>query len=78
MKTTIKLTTDREIVIQPSKVTPGHVSVIFENRASAIGQWGVTLTPDQVGALLFALESAADAAEIAQQRTDATAGAAVS
>lgn len=71
MKTTIKLTTDREMVIQPSKFTPGHVSVIFENRASAIGQFGVTLTPDQLGALIFALEQAAEAAEIAQDRATA-------
>jgi hypothetical protein len=68
MKTTIKLNQDREIVIQPSKVTPGMVSVILENRASAIGQWGVTLTMDQVGALLFGLEQAALCAELAQER----------
>ncbi len=68
MKSTIKLNKTREIVIQPSKVNPGHVSLIIENHASAIGQWGVTLTPDQVGALLFALEQAAEAADVAQHR----------
>lgn len=68
MKSTIKLNRDREIVVQPSRVNPGLVSLIIENRASAIGQWGVTLTMDQVGALLFALEQAAEVAEIAQDR----------
>ncbi len=68
MKTTVKINREREIVIQPSKVNPGQVSFIIENRASAIGQWGVSLTMDQVGALLFALEQAALAAELAQER----------
>ena len=54
--------------MQPSKSQPGYVSVIFDNTASAIGQFGVNLTPDQAGALIFAIEQAYDAATLQAQR----------
>lgn len=78
MKSTIKLDRDRAVVVQPSKAADGHVSVIFENERSALGQWGLHLTLDQVGALMFALEQAAEAAQIAQHRTATVAGGVVS
>ena len=68
MKTTVKVSRNISIVIQPSRVDKGLVSVIFENEGSAIGQYGFNLTPDQVGALLFAIECAADAAQTEKER----------
>lgn len=71
MKSTIKLSKTRSVTVQPSKSEPGHVSVIFENTASAIGQFGVNLTPDQAGALIFALEQVCEANELAAERAAA-------
>lgn len=79
MKTTIK-THLADVVVAPNRGVAGYVDLFIYGEKDSTGFVpckSVSLSPDQVGALLFALESAADAAEIAQQRTDAVAGAAV-
>lgn len=70
MKTTIKLTTQKSIVVDTSKV--GKVVLITSPHSEPL-----FLTIDQVGALIFGLEQAAEALEIQQQRTATVAGAAV-
>lgn len=72
MKTTIKTGT-RTITVQPSKLNPGSVCIeLVPNPLNDIGM-SATLTQDQIGALIFGLEQAAEAAEISQQRSDAVA-----
>ncbi len=67
MKSTIKTGT-RAITVQPSKLYPGQVVIeIDEGRAVGLGM-SAMLTQDQAGALIFALEQAAEAAQIAQER----------
>lgn len=69
MKTTIK-TVARQIVVQPDILRAGSVSVtVLPNPLDALGMC-ITLTQDQIGALLFALEQAAEAARINQERRD--------
>lgn len=69
MKSTIKLSTSRRVVTQP---TSGGVLLSLDSRDALTNEWheGATfvLTPEQVGALLFGLESAAEAARIAAER----------
>ncbi len=63
MKTTIKLARCSSLTVEPGQ------------KCVKLGLHGITdtvavleLTPDQVGAMLFAIECAADAANIAQDR----------
>ena len=78
MKTTIKTGT-RAVIVQPSMWNPGNVTIeiMFPNSTPDQGL-AATLTQDKIGALIFALEKAAEAAEISQQRMDAVAGVAAS
>lgn len=67
MKSTIKTGT-RAITVQPSKLTPGSVCIeLVPNPLNDLGM-SATLTQDQIGALIFGLEQAAEAAEISQHR----------
>lgn len=66
MKTTIAITKEQRLVIYPNKV--GGVTL-----ETSIHNEPVLLTMDQVGALIFALEQAAETIEISQQRIDAVA-----
>lgn len=64
MKTTIK-TRSRQIIVQPAALEAGSVAItVAPNPMDALGMC-ITLTQDQIGALLFALEQAAEAAGIA-------------
>ncbi len=74
MKTTIK-TGSREIIVEPSKTSRGSLMVqvlpglhAVDFNASGIA---VTLSQDQAGALIFALEQAAEAAQMADRRVAA-------
>ena len=79
MKTTIKMTTNKSITVQPCKTGGVVMEIINQGALHVLAvQTTLQLTPDQIGALIFGLEAAEEAAQIAQQRTDATAGAAVS
>lgn len=72
MKTTIKLTTTKRLTVQPCKT--GGVIVELDNpNALHVLASHITLqlTMDQAGALIFALEQAAEAAQIAQERAAA-------
>ncbi len=64
MKTTIAITKERRVTVYPNKV--GGVTVCTGQHNEP-----VFLTLDQVGALLFGLEQAAEAVEIAQDRAAA-------
>lgn len=64
MKTTIKGAASTAIVVQPGP----SGTVAIDVTVFRVGVVGLCLTPDQVGALLFGLESAAEAARIAQER----------
>lgn len=69
MKSTIKLTTSKSITVQPCKT--GGVIVELNNPHSLhvlAERMTMQLTPDQCGALLFAIEQAAEAAEVANYR----------
>ena len=74
MKTTIKLTLTTAFAVQPCKAG-GVVIEYQDNFGEAFGgncealAWH--LTPDQAGALIFALEQATEAAQIAQERAAA-------
>lgn len=71
MKTTIKTGT-RQIIVQPSKTARGSIGVIVEPSAlDAVLGVCITLTQDQAGALIFALEQAAEAAQMADRRVAA-------
>ena len=67
MKSTIKLTTTRSITVHPTN--QGLICVDIEEQGNNVA-W-LFLTQDQTGALIFALEQAAEAAEIAQDRATA-------
>lgn len=57
MKSTIKITTTRAIVIQPCKT--GGILLTLEDRNGQVrSAEAINLTPDQAGALVFALEAA--------------------
>lgn len=64
MKTTIAITKDRRMSVYPNKVGGVTVDTGQHNEP-------VFLTMDQVGALIFGLEQAAEAVTIAQQRAEA-------
>lgn len=67
MKTTVKLASDRKIVVEPCGLSRGCITVQF---AYGSGEFDlpVHLTQDQAGALIFGLEQAAEAARIAAER----------
>lgn len=67
MKSTIKLSQTESLVISPSF----DGAVRLEVLVFGVGALARSLTPDQTGALLFALETAAEAARIAQERAAA-------
>lgn len=64
MKTTIKGAASTAIVVQPGPA--GTVAV--DLTVFRVGVAGLCLTQDQIGALLFGLESAAEASRIAMER----------
>lgn len=64
MKTTIKGAASTAIVVQPGPA--GTVAV--DLTVFRVGVAGLCLTQDQIGALLFGLESAAEASRIAMDR----------
>jgi ubiquinone biosynthesis protein Coq4 len=69
MKTTIKLTNTKRMTVQPCKT--GGVIVEYTNPNALFVQaafFTLQLTPDQAGALIFALEQACEANETANQR----------
>lgn len=68
MKSTIKLTRQSSITVEPSAE---GVKLGLHGIKETVAV--VELTPDQIGALLFAIESAAEAAQIARDRATATA-----
>lgn len=65
MKTTIKLTPASAMTIAPCKGPQGGVIVEICNKLRAEQLTTFHLTPDQVGAVLFGLEQAAEASGIA-------------
>lgn len=70
MKTTIK-TGSRQIVVEPSKTSRGSLLIqVLPDPLIEIGM-AITLTQDQAGALIFALEQAAEAAQMADRRVAA-------
>ena len=66
MKTTIKLTTSTAMTIEPA--AGGVLLVIDANTGLPRHERFIHLSQDQAGALIFALEQAAEAAKIAQER----------
>ena len=66
MKTTIAITKEKRMAVYPNKV--GGVTL-----ETGIHNEPLCLTLDQVGALIFGLEQAAEVLEISQQRNDAVA-----
>lgn len=66
MKTTIAITKEKRLTVYPNKI--GGVTL-----ETGIHNEPIFLTLDQAGALIFALEQAADTIEIQQQRNDAVA-----
>ena len=75
MKTTIKLNKEKSLSIAPSKTGGGAVILDMTEFCNGInvGGWTLSLNQDQAGALIFALEQAAEAAHIAQDRASAAA-----
>lgn len=72
MKSTIKLTTNKALIVQQCK--GGGVTIELACRFNYMeGPQAFHLTQDQCGALLFAIEQAAEAAQIAQDRATASA-----
>jgi hypothetical protein len=65
MKTTIKLTTASAMTIAPCRGPQGGVIVEIFNKLRKEQLTTLHLTPDQIGAVLFGMEQAAEAAGIA-------------
>lgn len=63
MKTTVKLDTMSAVIVEPSRS-----GVQITIKVGQVPIRAVTLTQDQVGALLFAVEQAAEAAGIRRDR----------
>lgn len=63
MKSTIKVTTALSIVVEPCKA--GGVFIQFPWAGPSLQLEYLVLTPDQCGALIFALEAACEANEVA-------------
>lgn len=72
MKTTVKLKPELSVIVQPAAKKPGcvHLCMYLDSGISLADDkaWGVTMTQDQAGALLFGIERAAEAARIAQEQ----------
>lgn len=68
MKSTIKITRQSSITVEP---TAAGVKLGIHGLKETVAV--IELTADQVGALLFAIEAAAEVAQIAQDRANATA-----
>lgn len=68
MKSTIKLTRQSSLTVEPSA---GGVRLGLHGIKETVAV--VDLTPDQIGALIFGIEAAEEAARIAQERSTATA-----
>ena len=66
MKTTVKLDNSRSLVIEPAKER-GAVALTL--RLGVISVGSMELSADQLGAAIFGLEMAADAAGLAHLRT---------
>ena len=66
MKTTIKLTPLSAMTIAPCKGPQGGVIIEIENKLRAEQLTTMHLTPDQVGAMLFGMEQAAEASGISR------------
>lgn len=64
MKTTIKGAASTAIVVQPGPAG----TVAIDLTVFRVGVAGLCLTQDQIGALLFGLEAAAEASRIAMER----------
>lgn len=75
MKTTIKTADNGRVIVEPLPGSAVQLTIDLRN-ASRFGYSDfatVELTPDQIGALLFGIEQAAEAAQVAQDRAKATA-----
>lgn len=73
MRTTIKAHM-ADVVVAPNRGVAGYVDLFIYGEKDSTGfvpSKSVSLSPDQVGALLFGLEQAAEAAGIAQERVTA-------
>lgn len=70
MKTTLKLSGGRALVVSPAAGQGVRVDLTF----AGVVVGGDVLTPDQCGALLFGIEQAAEAAGIAAERQRASEG----
>jgi hypothetical protein len=69
MKSTIKLTTSKSLTVQPCKTGGILIELDNPNALHALAaHTTLQLTMDQAGALLFAIEQAAEAASIADHR----------
>lgn len=64
MKTTIAITKEKRVSVYPNKIGGVTMDTGMHNEP-------MFLTMDQVGALIFGLEQAAEAVEIAQERATA-------
>lgn len=60
MKTTVKLTPSKSITVEPCKAGGVLATISFEMFGVKTSE-PIHLTPDQVGALLFGMEQAAEA-----------------
>jgi hypothetical protein len=69
MKTTVKICTDLALIVEPSPT--GGVSLRI--KSPDVMGCTVFMQQDHAGALIFALEQAAEAAQIAHQRATAAA-----
>jgi hypothetical protein len=66
MKTTIAISTNRRVVVQPCAMTPGGVILKVVDQCLEIVYQ--SLTVEQIGALMFALETASEASTINAER----------
>lgn len=68
MKSTIKLTKQSRLTVYPAKTGEGvHIAIEGIQETVAV----LNLTPDMAGALIFALEQACEANELAAARAEA-------
>lgn len=75
MKTTVKAHM-ADVVVAPNRGVDGYVDLFIygeKDSAGFVPCKSVSLSPDQIGALIFGLEQAAEAAHIAQERASAAA-----
>ncbi len=68
MKTTVKISATRSIIIQPAQGGVSLQSVFVNPTGEVICNLLAVLTPDQAGALIFAIEQACEANEISAAR----------